>query len=202
MTLVKRTARRQFRIVLMFSLTALAAGPPPAVQSWSRSALKQIDAEMTATPRNKGLAVKTIGVIGIDPSAVSTSVQQFPANALLLVDRISTGESEIHTTQSDVMNIMEGAAALITGGKLTEERKISDTEIRGTSLTGTEQRPVKAGDVIVIKPRPERRAMDAFWPMAPLQLSCWPPAKSVGFAFSITTTENQNYATGFHPWST
>lgn len=145
----KRGALRLLRIALIFSL-AFAASAPPTVQSWSLSALKQIDVQMTAAPRNQGLAVKTIGVIGIDSAAVPDSVKQFPPNALLLVDRISTGESEIHATQSDVMNIVEGSATLITGGRLTAERKISDTEMRGTSLTGTERRPVKSGDVIMI----------------------------------------------------
>jgi mannose-6-phosphate isomerase-like protein (cupin superfamily) len=135
---------------MVFSLAALAGGAPPTVQMWSVAALKQLDAQMTAGARNQGLAVKTIGVIGVDPSAISSAVNQFPANALLLVDRISTGESEIHATQSDVMTIIEGSATLITGGKLTEERKISDTEMRGKSLTGSERRPVKAGDVIMI----------------------------------------------------
>ena len=149
-TFFSRFVRLTVPVFCGVCLTAVAADGPQAIQVWSLSALKKVDAEMTAGARNKGLAVKTISVIGVDPGAISSSVQQFPPNSLLLVDRISTGESEIHTTQNDVMNILEGSATLITGGKLTGERKISDTETRGESLTGNDRRPIKAGDMVLI----------------------------------------------------
>lgn len=134
----------------VFSICACAANAPQSVQVWSLSALKQVDAQMTAGPRNHGLAVKTISVIGTDPASISSSVKEFAPNSLLLVDRIATGESEIHVTQNDVTTILEGTATLITGGKLTGERKISDSEIRGESITGTDRRPVKAGDILLV----------------------------------------------------
>jgi mannose-6-phosphate isomerase-like protein (cupin superfamily) len=143
-------SRQLFKIFSLLAVSAFAADGPAEIQYWSAAALKKVDMEMRAGTRNKGLAVKTISVIGVDPSAISSSVKEFPPNSLLLVDRISTGESEIHTNQNDVMTILEGSATLITGGKLTGERKISDTEIRGESLTGTGKRPVKVGDIILI----------------------------------------------------
>ena len=141
---------RSSRNVTIFCLAASAASAPQTVQVWSLAALKQVDAQMAAGTRNHGLAVKTISVVGVDPAAISSSVKEFAPNSLLLVDRISTGESEIHVTQNDVTTILEGTATLSTGGKLTGERKISDTEIRGESLTGTDRRPVKAGDILLV----------------------------------------------------
>src|SRR5271163_4870636 len=109
---------RCFRLIGALSLFALAASAPKTAQIWSLSALKEIDSQMVAGSRNHGLAVKTISVVGVDPANISSSVTSFAPNSLLLVDRIATGESEIHTTQNDVTNIIEGSATLITGGKL------------------------------------------------------------------------------------
>lgn len=139
---------RPLRVAGVLSLCAWAASPPTTPQIWSLAELKQIDAQMTAAPRNHGLAVRTISVNGGDPGAAVPG--KTAPNSLLLADRIATGDSEVHTTQMDIGNIIEGSATLVTGGTLTGERKVSDTEMRGESLTGTDRRVVKAGDVFVI----------------------------------------------------
>jgi mannose-6-phosphate isomerase-like protein (cupin superfamily) len=138
------------RLLGALCVSAFAASAPQMAQIWSLSALKQIDAEMTAAPRNHGLSVKTIGVVGVDPGSIPAAVNQFAPNSLLLVDRTETGESEIHATQNDITTIIEGTATLVTGGKLTKDRKISTNEIRGESITGTDRRAVKAGDIIMV----------------------------------------------------
>jgi hypothetical protein len=73
---------------------ALGASAPETARIWSASTLKRADAEMTAGARNRGLAVKTISVIGIDPDSISSSVKELPLLACLSI-AFSTREATI-----------------------------------------------------------------------------------------------------------
>src|SRR6516164_1034691 len=48
--------------------------------------------------------------------------------------REAPGLAEIHTRDTDIVYVLEGAATLVTGGKALETRTITPDEIRGTAI--------------------------------------------------------------------
>jgi len=64
--------------------------------------------------------------------------------------REGPGLAEIHTRDTDIVYVLEGAATLITGGKALRPQTISPDEIRGEAIEGGEVRRIVKGDVVVI----------------------------------------------------
>ena len=64
--------------------------------------------------------------------------------------REAPGLAEIHTRDTDIVYVLEGAATLVTGGKALETRTITPDEIRGTAIEGGDVRHIVKGDVVVI----------------------------------------------------
>jgi glc operon protein GlcG len=64
--------------------------------------------------------------------------------------REAPGLAEIHTRDTDIVYVLEGAATLVTGGKALETRNITPDEIRGTAIEGGDVRHIVKGDVVVI----------------------------------------------------
>jgi glc operon protein GlcG len=64
--------------------------------------------------------------------------------------RDAPGVAEIHTRDTDVIHVLEGAATLVTGGKAIDPQTIASGEIRGKEIQGGESRHIEKGDVIVI----------------------------------------------------
>ena len=64
--------------------------------------------------------------------------------------RDAPGIVEIHTKDTDIVYMLEGTAALVTGGTIVEGKNIDAEEIRGKDIRGGETRQITKGDVIVI----------------------------------------------------
>jgi len=64
--------------------------------------------------------------------------------------RVEPGQAEIHTLDTDVIYVVEGSAALVTGGKAIDAREIAPNEIRGSKIEGGEEHQISKGQVIVI----------------------------------------------------
>ena len=64
--------------------------------------------------------------------------------------REAPGMAEIHTRDTDIVYVLEGAATLVTGGKAVGTKTIGPDEIRGSSIEGGEVREIVKGDVVVI----------------------------------------------------
>jgi glc operon protein GlcG len=64
--------------------------------------------------------------------------------------RDAPGVVEVHTRDTDIIYLLEGAATLVTGGAVKEGKHIEPEEIRGNDVKGGEARRIHAGDVIVI----------------------------------------------------
>lgn len=63
--------------------------------------------------------------------------------------RTAAGEAEIHTTDADIMYVVEGSATIVTGGELVEPRNISPIELR----LGRQRCADRAGRLIAIHHR-------------------------------------------------
>jgi uncharacterized protein GlcG (DUF336 family)/mannose-6-phosphate isomerase-like protein (cupin superfamily) len=64
--------------------------------------------------------------------------------------RDEPGVVEVHTRDTDIIYMLEGAATLITGGTLVDAKTIEPEEIRGRESKGGESRVITKGDVVVI----------------------------------------------------
>jgi uncharacterized protein GlcG (DUF336 family)/mannose-6-phosphate isomerase-like protein (cupin superfamily) len=64
--------------------------------------------------------------------------------------RVEPGQAEIHTLDTDVIYVVDGAATLVTGGKAVDAKEIAPNEIRGAKIEGGEEHQITKGEVIVI----------------------------------------------------
>jgi mannose-6-phosphate isomerase-like protein (cupin superfamily) len=64
--------------------------------------------------------------------------------------RDAPGVAEIHTRDTDIIHVLEGAAIFVTGGTVAEPKTIAPDEIRGKEIKGGESRHIGWGDVIVV----------------------------------------------------
>ena len=64
--------------------------------------------------------------------------------------RDGPGEAELHLADTDIFYVLQGRATFVTGGELVQPHNVSATEIRGTQLSGGEERRIGKGDVIAI----------------------------------------------------
>jgi len=64
--------------------------------------------------------------------------------------RDGPGIAEIHTHDTDIIYMLEGAATLVTGGTVVDGKRIEPEEVRGKEIMGGESRRIGEGDVIVV----------------------------------------------------
>jgi mannose-6-phosphate isomerase-like protein (cupin superfamily) len=64
--------------------------------------------------------------------------------------REGPGMAEVHEKDTDIVYVLSGTATLVTGGTVTGPRTIAPEEIRGNSIAGGEERPIKPGDVVIV----------------------------------------------------
>jgi mannose-6-phosphate isomerase-like protein (cupin superfamily) len=64
--------------------------------------------------------------------------------------REAPGLAEIHTRDTDIIYVLEGAATIVTGGTAVAAKAIAQDEVRGVSITGGDVRRLTKGDVLVV----------------------------------------------------
>ena len=64
--------------------------------------------------------------------------------------RDKPGLAEIHTLDTDIIYVMEGAATFVTGRTAVETKEIAPNEIRGSRIEGGDTRQLVKGDVIIV----------------------------------------------------
>jgi uncharacterized protein GlcG (DUF336 family)/mannose-6-phosphate isomerase-like protein (cupin superfamily) len=64
--------------------------------------------------------------------------------------RDGPGEAEVHLSDTDIFYVLQGQATVVTGGQVVQPRDLSATEVRGSELSGGEERHIGKGDVITI----------------------------------------------------
>ena len=68
-----------------------------------------------------------------------------------IYDQIGTNDmAEVHTEDTDIIYVLEGAAVFVTGGDVVDPKTVSDGEIRGTAVRNGETRTISKGDVLVV----------------------------------------------------
>ncbi|MEW6319946.1 MAG: heme-binding protein [Acidobacteriota bacterium] len=64
--------------------------------------------------------------------------------------RDEAGLAEIHTRDTDIIYVLDGAVTFVTGGTIVEPRTTAPDEIRGARLEGGTARALEKGDVVVV----------------------------------------------------
>jgi glc operon protein GlcG len=64
--------------------------------------------------------------------------------------REKPGQAEIHTKDTDVIYVLDGAATFITGGEAINAKTTAPDELRGESIRSGQTRQIARGDVIVV----------------------------------------------------
>jgi glc operon protein GlcG len=64
--------------------------------------------------------------------------------------REKPGMAEIHTKDADIVYVLDGTAALVTGGTAIDAKATEPDELRGSGIGGGETHQLKKGDVIIV----------------------------------------------------
>jgi glc operon protein GlcG len=64
--------------------------------------------------------------------------------------RVEPGQAEIHTLDTDVIYVVDGAATLVTGGNVPDAKPIAPNELRGSKIEGGEEHHIAKGDAVII----------------------------------------------------
>ncbi|MCI0365434.1 MAG: hypothetical protein L0219_16335 [Phycisphaerales bacterium] len=64
--------------------------------------------------------------------------------------RDKPGQAELHSNETDIFHVLEGAATFVTGGTIVDAKTTAIGEIRGPSIRGGTTRTLKKGDVIIV----------------------------------------------------
>jgi mannose-6-phosphate isomerase-like protein (cupin superfamily) len=81
---------------------------------------------------------------------VSQPLLQFAPYAANLEYRASVGPAAIHQTEAEMFYVVDGAATMVTGGKLVDEKRTNAANLSGTGIEGGTSRRIAKGDFIVV----------------------------------------------------
>ena len=64
--------------------------------------------------------------------------------------RTSVGPASIHEKEAELFFVIDGSATMVTGGKLTEEKRTNPENLSSAGIEGGELRHVAKGDYIIV----------------------------------------------------
>ena len=79
--------------------------------------------------------------------SASEVLKEYPQHAIHLLVRSRDGSAELHERFADLFFVIDGRAALVTGGTVADAKTIAPGEIRGSSVQGGVRQDLRAGDV-------------------------------------------------------
>ena len=77
-------------------------------------------------------------------------IERTADHAGILLRRTAPGKAEVHETETDVWYVIDGGCLLVTGGSLIDAKPEGPGQIRGTGISGGEERKIGKGDFIRI----------------------------------------------------
>jgi mannose-6-phosphate isomerase-like protein (cupin superfamily) len=85
-----------------------------------------------------------------DQPIIAQSMLQLAPYNVSLEYRASVGNAAVHETEAELFYVIDGSATLVTGGKLTEEKRTNAENLTGTGIQGGESRHVAKGDFVMV----------------------------------------------------
>jgi len=122
--------------VLLFSAVALAQ--QPAVKTYSSAADVQALIAKSKSERKQDQPIVTQRILSLAP---------YNAN---LEYRASVGPASVHEKEAEMFYVIDGSATLMTGGKLTNEKRTNAENLTGTGIEGGQSRNIGKGDFVIV----------------------------------------------------
>ena len=85
-----------------------------------------------------------------DQPIIAQSLLQLAPYNVSLEYRASVGNAAVHETEAELFYVVDGSATLVTGGKLTAEKRTNAENLTGTGIEGGESRHVAKGDFVIV----------------------------------------------------
>jgi mannose-6-phosphate isomerase-like protein (cupin superfamily) len=83
----------------------------------------------------------------VSDGSASEVLKEYPQHAVHLLYRSRSGVAEFHENFADLFFVLEGRAALVTGGTIADPKTIAPGEIRGVSVENGTRQELRAGDI-------------------------------------------------------
>jgi len=64
--------------------------------------------------------------------------------------RPGTSPAALHEKDAELFVVLQGAGNIVTGGKLTDEKRVNANNLSGASITGGYSQSVVAGDMLIV----------------------------------------------------
>ena|SRR6266513_1175253 len=96
----------------------------------------QIESQIRKAPAN------AIGESEID------LIEHTPEHAAILLRRTAPGQAEVHQNQADIWYVIDGGCTFVIGGSVVGGAQTAPGEIRGSSISGGDERTIAKGDFI------------------------------------------------------
>jgi mannose-6-phosphate isomerase-like protein (cupin superfamily) len=137
---------RMFSIGLALALVSVSAsaqqpaaqGPGQALKTFASSADVAALAAKAKSERKEGQALVAQPIVQLAPYNVSLEYRAAVANAA------------VHEKEAELFYVIDGAATMITGGKLTKETRTNAENLSGSGIEGGVTRRVAKGDFIMV----------------------------------------------------
>jgi len=83
------------------------------------------------------------------PIVIERILQLAPYGANLEY-RTSVGPASVHEQEAELFYVIDGAATLVTGGKLANEKRTNAANLTGTAIEGGKSQAVAKGDFVIV----------------------------------------------------
>jgi mannose-6-phosphate isomerase-like protein (cupin superfamily) len=83
------------------------------------------------------------------PTVIEHILQLAPYGANLEY-RTAVGPAAVHEKEAELFYVIDGSATLMTGGKLTNEKRTNAENLTGTGIEGGKSQAVAKGDFIIV----------------------------------------------------
>jgi len=107
-------------------------------------------------------------VVFVPANQIESDIRKAPANSIgeseinliehtldhaaILLRRTAPGQAEVHENETDVWYVIDGGCVFVTGGTVVGGAQISPGQIRGSGISGGEERKIAKGDFIRVPP--------------------------------------------------
>jgi mannose-6-phosphate isomerase-like protein (cupin superfamily) len=117
----------------------MGGGPAPAaIKTFSSSSEVAALIAKAKAERKDGQAMVPLPILSLAPYRAT------------LEYRAGLAPASVHETEAELMYVLEGSGTIVTGGKLTEEKRTNPTNLSGAGIAGGTPQPFAKGDFIIV----------------------------------------------------